>query len=105
MPTLRVVLTEAYRLLRPGGVIAFLEFSRTGDVFRDFIMEGHGRRNNEPYMPHLFRTDVVALCAELGFVNAEVRPFDERGAGLLPAGPWPERPEWHFPWAVIRAGK
>jgi ubiquinone/menaquinone biosynthesis C-methylase UbiE len=103
MPSVRRAIVEAHRLLRPGGVLAFLDFAKTGDAFRDFMMVGHGARNNEPYMPHLFRTDVVGLCREAGFRNAELLPFDERGAGLLTDGRWPERAEWHFPWVVVRA--
>lgn len=103
MPSVRRVIAEAHRVLRPGGVLALLDFARTGDPFRDFMMIGHGARNNEPYLPHLFRTDVVGLCRQAGFRNAELLPFDERGAGLLADGRWPERPEWHFPWVVIRA--
>jgi ubiquinone/menaquinone biosynthesis C-methylase UbiE len=105
MPVVGRIVREAYRLLRPGGLLAFLDFHRTGDAFRDFLMIGHGARNNEPYMPHLFRTDVVHLCREAGFATAELLPFDERGAGLLTDGQWPERPEWHFPWVVLRAEK
>jgi ubiquinone/menaquinone biosynthesis C-methylase UbiE len=105
LPAVRRALREAYRVLEPGGWIAFLEFGRTGDVFRDAVMDDHGARNNEPFMPHLFRTDLMGLCASIGFDTPEVRAFDERGAGLLPGTDWPERREWHFPWAVLRARK
>ena len=76
---------------------------RTGDVFRDFAMDEHGARNNEPYMPHLFRIDLSRLLRESGFERVEILPFDERGAGLIEDGAWPARSEWHFPWSVIRA--
>ena len=105
MPVLRQVLVEARRVLRPGGQLAVLDFARTGDTFRDRVMEGHGARNNEPYMPHLFKTDVQHLLSEVGFDAPEELPFDERGLGLCQDGNWPIRAEWHFPWAVIRATK
>jgi hypothetical protein len=54
-------------------------------------------------MPHLFRTDVCRLLRRVGFENPEIRPFDERAAGLLDTPTWPARNDWHFPWAVIRA--
>jgi ubiquinone/menaquinone biosynthesis C-methylase UbiE len=105
MPVLRRVLAESLRLLRPGGLLAVLDFAHTGDPFRDAIMDGHGARNNEPYMPHLFRTDVCGLLTEVGFVNPSLLPFDERGGGVRSDGSWPDRAEWHFPWVVIRADK
>jgi ubiquinone/menaquinone biosynthesis C-methylase UbiE len=105
MPVLRRVIRETSRLLRPNGRVVFLDFHRTGDPFRDFAMIEHGARNNEPFMPHLFRTDVLALLCEEGFADPEMLPFDERGRGLIDDAGWPERAEWHFPWVVIRAEK
>ncbi|HLZ31383.1 MAG TPA: class I SAM-dependent methyltransferase [Chloroflexota bacterium] len=105
MSVLRRVLDQALRVLRPGGVLAVLDFAHTGDPFRDFVMDGHGARNNEPYLPHLFKTDVRRLLQEVGFADPEVLPFDERTGDVRADGTWPERAEWHFPWVVIRARK
>jgi hypothetical protein len=105
MPVLRGILMEAFRVARPGGLLAVLDFAHTGDPFRDFVMDGHGARNNEPYMPHLFRTDLQRLLRETGFHAPQIVPFDERGDGPRPDGTWPDRSEWHFPWVVIRADK
>src|SRR3546814_20202876 len=68
-------------------------------------MMEHGERNNEPFMPGLLSADVPGLCAAAGLRNAHWVAFDERGAGRLPDRAWPQRPEWHFPWAVPEAEK
>ncbi|WP_070152143.1 class I SAM-dependent methyltransferase [Sphingobium phenoxybenzoativorans] len=104
-PALIATLAECARILAPGGLLRFLDFTRTGDAFRDFAMMEHGERNNEPFMPGLLTADVPALCAEAGLINARWTAFDERGGGRLPESAWPERPEWHFPWAVLEAEK
>jgi ubiquinone/menaquinone biosynthesis C-methylase UbiE len=99
------MLAEAARLLAPGGVLRVLDFHETGDGVRDLAMREHGERNNEPFMPVLFDTDVLGSCEANGLTNARWIAFDERGAGLLGGLSWPERAEWHFPWAVLAAEK
>jgi ubiquinone/menaquinone biosynthesis C-methylase UbiE len=98
------VLHEAARLLRPGGSIHFLEFSCTGDPFRDATNYEHGERNNEPWIPVLMDADVIGMCERAGLTGARWTPFDEREHGLSPQG-WGHRNEWHFPWAVLSAEK
>lgn len=104
-PALVATLAECARILAPGGLLRFLDFTRTGDAFRDLAMMEHGERNNEPFMPGLLAADMPALCAAAGLSNARWVAFDERGEGRLPGPTWPRRPEWHFPWAVLEAEK
>lgn len=106
MPKEAIVETihEAARLLKPGGEMHFLEFMMTGDPLRDATIIEHAERNNEPFFRALFATDTIQACREAGLSEARWRPFDERALGVQPDG-WGERPEWHFPWAVLSAKK
>jgi ubiquinone/menaquinone biosynthesis C-methylase UbiE len=99
------LLEESARLLAPGGVLRFLDFQLTGDAFRDLAMIEHGSRNNEPFMAPMMVHDVTAMAADAGLANARWRAFDERSEGLLDSLAWPQRRDWHFPWAVLEAEK
>ncbi len=94
---------EAVRLLAPGGVLTFLDFQPTGDRFRDLAMIEHSARNNEPFMAPMMTADLVAIAQASGLSEVRWTAFDERGAGDLGTASWPQRPEWHFPWAVLHA--
>jgi ubiquinone/menaquinone biosynthesis C-methylase UbiE len=96
---------EAARILAPGGLLRFLDFQFTGDALRDMAMREHGARNNEPFLPGAMAADLVDMAERAGFSNVRWRAFDERGTGLLPELKWPQRAEWHFPWAVLEAEK
>lgn len=102
-PQLRGFFAEAARLLRPGGRLAVLDFQFTGDPVRDTAMLEHGARNNEPFLPGMMAQDTAAMAREAGFARAGWVAFDERGVGRLPELAWPDRREWHFPWAVLEA--
>jgi ubiquinone/menaquinone biosynthesis C-methylase UbiE len=104
-PVLMATLAECARILASGGLLRFLDFARTGDEFRDLAMIEHGERNNEPFMPGSLSADVPALCAAAGLSNARWVAFDERAVGRLPEKAWPQRSEWHFPWAILEAEK
>lgn len=101
---LRATFAETARILAPGGIVRFLEFTRTGDLFRDAVMEDHAWRQNEPFMPGLMEFDVERELAAVGLAGARWVPFDERTGAELPDG-YPERAEWHLPWAVLEAHK
>lgn len=103
-PAIIETIEEAARLLKPGGVIRFLEFHPTGDPVRDATVYEHAERNNEPYFRDLFATDLIKECERLGLKDAKWVAFDERSEGLLTDG-WPERSDWHFPWCVLQATK
>jgi hypothetical protein len=51
----------------------------------------------------MMAADLPEMAAAAGLVKAGWTAFDERGAGRLADLHWPERREWHFPWAVFEA--
>jgi ubiquinone/menaquinone biosynthesis C-methylase UbiE len=104
-PHLAATLREAGRLLAPGGLLRFLDFTWTGDPFRDVAMAEHGARNNEPFMAGSMGADMETLCRAAGLEAVRWVAFDERGRGALDGLAWPPRAEWHFPWAVLEARK
>ncbi|MEU4791196.1 methyltransferase domain-containing protein [Micromonospora tulbaghiae] len=101
---IRETIVEAARLLKPGGSLRFLEFMLTGDPLRDATVYEHAERNNEPFFHDLFGSDLIEVCTEAGLTDVSWTPFDERRNGVQPQG-WGDRPEWHFPWAVLAATK
>ena len=92
------VLDEAHRVLEPGGRMVHLDFLPADDPFRRFIHYGHARRNNEPYMEPLAGMDLPAILVEKGFVDIDIRPFEEADGTLDP-----DYPNWRFPWVTISA--
>lgn len=96
---------EAGRILAPGGIFRVLDFQKTGQPVRDLVLEEHGARNNEPFMPPMMNADIPVMCEKAGLSDAHWVAFDERGTGPLNGLNWPDRAEWHFPWAVLEAEK
>ena len=92
-------LAETRRLLAPGGVSIHLDF-RTEDPFWQFIMYGHGVRNNEPFLEPLIRMDLADAYRRAGFDEVRIEPFAEREGATDPSNPF-----WRFPWAAIIARK
>lgn len=105
LDVLKSVFREAARILAPGGLLRILDFHFTGDVVRDLMVREHGQRNNEPFMPPMMAADTIAMSHAAGLRNARWTAFDERSAGRLEDLKWPERREWHFPWAILEAEK
>jgi ubiquinone/menaquinone biosynthesis C-methylase UbiE len=98
-PAVQAALAETHRLLAPGGVSIHLDF-RTDDPFWQFVMYGHGVRNNEPFLEPLLRMDLAAAYRAAGFDAVRIEPFAEREGAADSANP-----VWRFPWAAIIARK
>jgi len=94
------VLSEARRVLEPGGRMIHLDFHYLPDAFARFMHYGHARRNNEPYMQPIAELDLRTLMRRHGFSDAQIEPFREaEDLG-------PERTDvWRLPWTVISGRK
>lgn len=67
------VLTEAMRLLRPGGFFAGFDMhTAPGGVVGEFLHMGHAARNNEPFLPGLVGSDMKSELARAGFTQIEL---------------------------------
>jgi SAM-dependent methyltransferase len=63
------ILAEAYRLLAPGGVLAFMELPphKSCDPFLNFTFDWDTRYNNEPFYAKYRSQDPTELVVEAGF--------------------------------------
>ena len=102
MPPPKVMDTfdETARLLKPGGLMAHLDFYHLPDTFARFIHYGHARRNNEPFMEPLAELDIPAILESKGFINVKVEPYAEAD-GVFDT----DYTAWRFPWTLITAEK
>jgi len=94
----RALIAETARLLRPGGIVAHLDFLPPADPVLRLLFEGHARRNNEPYLLEHSRVDLARAYAEAGFSRVEAAAFDEADGAL----DTPPR-AWRLPWHTIVA--
>lgn len=96
----RALIAESARLLRPGGIVAHLDFLAPANPVLRMLFEGHARRNNEPYLLDHGRIDIDRTYADAGFTRVDVTPFDEEDGAL----DVPPR-AWRLPWHMIVAQK
>ena len=92
----REMFAESWRVLRPGGIAVHLDFWLLPTPFERFIMEGHSKRNNEPFMKALFDSDLPGDLRETGFVDIDIAAFSEAD-GIDPLN----AQFWRFPWTRI----
>ena len=97
--TIKKVLTESYRLLKPGGLVVHLDF-RAREPWLEFLLDGHSVRNNEGFLTAFNRMDMDAAFTAAGFVKAVIEPFAETEGSTEPGWPY-----WRFPWTLFWAQK
>ena len=93
------VLAESYRLLKPGGLVAHLDF-RARQPWPQFLIEGHSVRNNEGYLPGFNRMDIHGAYLAAGFEPVRIEPFAETEGATR--SDWPY---WRFPWTLFWSRK
>ncbi len=96
----RALIAETARVLRPGGIVAHLDFLPPADPVLRLLFEGHARRNNEPFLLEHSRIDLAQAYADAGFARVDVVAFDEEDGALAQ----PPR-AWRLPWHMIVAEK
>jgi ubiquinone/menaquinone biosynthesis C-methylase UbiE len=93
-------LTEARRVLRPGGVFAALENRLIGDPLRDVLGAWHSDVIAEPYMNPFRAQDFAALARDAGFESVRVTNWYPPGAA---PGSEHDPANWSSPWSLLVA--
>ena len=94
------VISEAHRILRPGGTFAIMEgppykeLEKNHSPLSAFMLDASGKRMSDPYLPGFFARDRVAMLKDGGFSHAYDKAVDrelaaEDGGKKNLFGPYP----------------
>ena len=77
---IRALLTEVFRILKPGGLFAGHELAlRSNDPFQNVLQISRAWLNNEPYAAPWYSTPIADIARAVGFSSVRIEPF----AGML----------------------
>lgn len=93
-------LTEAHRVLRPGGTLAALENRLIGDPLRDVLGAWHSDVIAEPYMNPFRARDFAGLARGAEFASFDVSNWYPPGAA---PGSEHDPANWSSPWSLLVA--
>lgn len=100
---IRNTLSEALRLLRPGGTLVMLENRLIGDPFRDTLLKWYSQLIDEPYWEPFRHMDIAAEARAAGFAEARLDKWYIAGTDGPAAEADPRR--WCTPWGLLTAKK
>jgi len=94
------VVSEAYRILKPGGVFAIMEgppyreLEKNHSPLSAFMLDSSGKRMSDPYLPGFFARDRIKMVSDGGFEKAYDKPVHrelatEAGGAKNIFGPYP----------------
>jgi ubiquinone/menaquinone biosynthesis C-methylase UbiE len=111
----RKILAEGYRLLAPGGVLAFMELPphKSCDPFMNFAYDWDQRYNNEPFYAAYRSQDPTELLTQAGFpadgtfeiTIPDVTSFDLERYGDFMAGQAEAPPHGRGGWYIMGGRK
>ncbi|HEY7900884.1 MAG TPA: class I SAM-dependent methyltransferase [Caulobacteraceae bacterium] len=114
-PAVRRIMAETWRLLAPGGVLAFMELPphKACDAFLNFTFDWDTRHNNEPFYSAYRAMDPTELCVAAGYPREaafeitvpDVTSFDMDRYPAFLRGETPAPPHGRGGWYIFGARK